>query len=170
MRQFICAAQITSRAARSALILCLSMAMTFPAAITGQAQNRTPLPEPAQTPPLPDQSDEVVKIATNVVQVDAVVTDKQGRQVTNLQASDFEIAEGGQIHQAEFSSYIPLTEERAKTSSGVPGDELEASELRRTIAFVVANPLIKIRAILGGFATGREDPGSSTPNIDIGRK
>ncbi len=34
--------------------------------------------------PKPQQPDEVVSVTTNLVQVDVVVTDKEGRQVTNL--------------------------------------------------------------------------------------
>ncbi|HVG34733.1 MAG TPA: hypothetical protein VM911_16815, partial [Pyrinomonadaceae bacterium] len=49
-----------------------------------------------QTPKQPaSQDDDVVKITTNLVQVDAIVTDKQGRVVTDLQASDFQVFEDG---------------------------------------------------------------------------
>lgn len=43
----------------------------------------------AQTNPAADK-DDVVRITTNLVQVDAVVT-KDGKPVTNLTAEDFEI-------------------------------------------------------------------------------
>jgi hypothetical protein len=39
--------------------------------------------------------DQEVKLSVTLVQVDAVVTDKQRRQVTDLKASDFEIFEDG---------------------------------------------------------------------------
>ena len=49
----------------------------------------------AQTPMVQSspatEQDEVVKISTNLVQVDAVVIDKDGKQITNLKADDFEI-------------------------------------------------------------------------------
>lgn len=41
----------------------------------------------------PVQNEDVVRIDTNLVQVDAVVTDAKGRPVTDLQAEDFEILE-----------------------------------------------------------------------------
>ena len=41
-----------------------------------------PQPAPAQA----EDDEEVVRITTNLVQVDAVVTDRDGRQVTNLSA------------------------------------------------------------------------------------
>src|SRR5712675_1796502 len=37
----------------------------------------------------PQNPDDVVKVTTNLVQVDAIVTDKQGRPVTNLRPEDF---------------------------------------------------------------------------------
>ena len=58
------------------------------------------LPALAQTTPAPppqkpsDDQDEVVKINTNLVQVDAVVT-KDGKPVTDLTADDFELYEDG---------------------------------------------------------------------------
>ena len=61
-----------------------------------------PAPSPVPTPPdksLPDQKNEddtdVVRITTNLMQVDATVTDRDGKQVTDLKAADFEIMENG---------------------------------------------------------------------------
>ena len=56
-----------------------------------QAQ-QSPKPKPSPTPI--DEGD-VVRINTNVVQVDAVVVDKNGKNVTDLKAEDFEISEEG---------------------------------------------------------------------------
>ena len=39
--------------------------------------------------------DDVVRITTNLVQIDAVVTDKSGNQIKNLSASDFEVFQDG---------------------------------------------------------------------------
>ncbi|MEJ7711235.1 MAG: hypothetical protein WKF84_15570 [Pyrinomonadaceae bacterium] len=41
----------------------------------------------------PDEPDDVVRITTNLVQVDAVVTDKEGRHISDLEQQDFEIFE-----------------------------------------------------------------------------
>ncbi|HVF48217.1 MAG TPA: hypothetical protein VNA17_11680, partial [Pyrinomonadaceae bacterium] len=40
-------------------------------------------------------ADDVVKITTNLVQFDAVVTDKDGKQVPDLKASDFIVLQDG---------------------------------------------------------------------------
>ena len=49
---------------------------------------------PSPTPPVSDDND-VVKITTSLVQVDATVTDKSGKVVSDLKPEDFEIYENG---------------------------------------------------------------------------
>jgi VWFA-related protein len=57
------------------------------------------------TPP-PENGDEVVKVSTDLVQIDAVVTDKQGNQVTNLTANDFELLQDGKPQTITNLSYV----------------------------------------------------------------
>src|ERR1041384_3685115 len=57
--------------------------------------------------------EDVVKVTTNLVQVDAIVTDKQGRPVTNLRPEDFELSENGRVRQITNFSYISLTGEQS---------------------------------------------------------
>jgi len=68
----------------------------------------------AQKPskPEPQNPDDVVKVTTNLVQVDAIVTDKQGRPVTDLRPEDFELSESGRIRPITNFSYISLTAEQ----------------------------------------------------------
>jgi len=55
------------------------------------------------------QDDEdVVKITSRLVQVDAVVTDKDGRQVTDLTAADFQIFQDGKPQKITGFTYVPL--------------------------------------------------------------
>ncbi|HEY9283119.1 MAG TPA: hypothetical protein VIP46_06660, partial [Pyrinomonadaceae bacterium] len=72
-----------------------------------QPQPPAPTRRPAPTPDEVDE-DEVVRITTNLVQVDAVVTDKDGRQVTGLTADDFEVEENGRARQITNFSYIRI--------------------------------------------------------------
>src|ERR1044072_2430037 len=70
-------------------------------------------PAPQQTPPgqeEQDADDEVVRITTNLVQVDAVVTNRDGKQVTNLSAEDFEILENGKPRQVTNFSYVRIAQ------------------------------------------------------------
>ena len=48
----------------------------------------------------------VIRITVNLVQVDAVVTDSKGRQVTNLKPDDFEIFEDGRRQKITNFSYV----------------------------------------------------------------
>src|ERR1041384_1583126 len=65
-------------------------------------------PTPTQTQsPIIDQ-DEVVRITTNLVQVDAVVTDRNGRQITDLTPADFEIYEDVRPQEIKNFSFISL--------------------------------------------------------------
>jgi len=65
------------------------------------------------TPPPTD--DNVVKITTKLVQFDAVVTDKDGNQVKDLNIADFEILQDGKPQKITNFSYIN-TESPAQSS------------------------------------------------------
>lgn len=70
----------------------------------------------AQERPQQDD-DDVVKISTNLVQIDAVVTDKNGNPVTNLTAADFEIRQDGKPQKITNLTYVN-TEQKALAKSG----------------------------------------------------
>src|SRR5712691_3270364 len=64
-------------------------------------QSRTPITEPPPPPPRPKTQQQkpedidVVRITTNLVQVDAVVTDRNGKVVTDLKPEEVRIFEDG---------------------------------------------------------------------------
>ena len=104
----------------------------------------------ASPSPSAEQDDEVVRITTNLVQVDAVVTDREGRQVTDLRAEDFEILENGRPQTITNFSYIELAPGGQPVSSPVrrqgdaernaplvPPVRLRPEQVRRTFALVV---------------------------------
>ncbi len=104
-----------------------------------QTQPASP-PPPQQTN---DDKDDVVKITTNLVQVDAVVL-KNGKPVPNLTADDFEIFEDGRKQTITSFAYIsnipnspPAKEEKDTNAGPAPYAPLKPGEARRTIAFVV---------------------------------
>ena len=120
-----------------------------PASNTPAQQTPAPPQQPGQTPQ-EDDDEEVVRITTNLVQVDAVVTDRDGRQVTNLAAEDFEILENGRPREVTNFSYVRVAQpttapepgrtrrnERAAAGPPVPPARLSPGQVRRTFALVV---------------------------------
>lgn len=117
--------------------------------VGGQQPQQPPPQSPAlkqQNPP-PDDAQDVVRINTNLVQIDAVVT-KDGKQVTDLQAEDFELFEDGRPQKITQFSYIYNIPEVAPgiTSRLLPRDKLgpplvptpvRTHDVRRTVAVVV---------------------------------
>src|SRR5215216_4804153 len=91
----------------------------------------------------PKQQGDVVSIESNLVQIDVVVTDKAGRQVTDLKPEDFEVSEDGKKRLVTHFSYIAAgkgssTEtEEAKTSELVKPAQLKREQVRRTVALVI---------------------------------
>src|SRR6266496_4744031 len=94
------------------------------------------------------RSDEdVVRITTNLVQVDAVVTENNGKTVTDLRPDEIEIREDGRPQKVTHFSYIsadsPLPSESSKSATvdknapPLPPVRIRPEEVRRTIALVV---------------------------------
>lgn len=94
----------------------------------------------AQTKPADDQ--DVIRITTNLVQIDAVVI-KDGKPVPNLKAEDFEIYEDGR--RQEITTFAFISNVAAgkpapapdKTEAEVPAGPIKRDATRRTIAVVV---------------------------------
>lgn len=110
-----------------------------------------PRPEQKQeTPQQPSRpgDDDVVRITTNLVQIDAVITDKKGQPVVDLQPNEIEIREDGRPQKITNFSYVSLESsgvtpperlERPvdKTAPPLPPVRLRPDQVRRTIALVV---------------------------------
>ena len=122
----------------SALVLSLGVV----AVPTGARQAR---PEaPAQAPP----REPIVRISLEVVQVDVVVTDRDGRHATDLQAKDFEILEDGKAQPVTLCPYVRTAGGHAARPRCRPlplSGPLRRDAVRRTLAFVVddLSPLLQ---------------------------
>ena len=68
----------------------------------GKTQAAVEIDEPRKTPS--SQADDVVRVTTDLVLSDVLVTDKQGRVINNLTKDDFAILEGGQPQQVSHFS------------------------------------------------------------------
>jgi VWFA-related protein len=114
-----------------------------------------------QQPQTDDDQDSVVRITTNLVQVDAVVT-KDGKVVTDLTPNDFVITEDGRPQTITHFSYVSnvLNENSANsdakstpaTTKSTPANTtlpavVRRDETRRTIAIVVDDLGISLESI-----------------------
>jgi VWFA-related protein len=124
-------------------LLAFLLLLTFSYAAFSQTTTATP-------PPTNDT--DVVKISTTLIQLDIVVTDKKGNQVTNLKPEDFEIYENGEKQNITNFSYIsskPSSRSEDSQTTGqnskstdklpipVPPSKLKSEKIQRTYAFVV---------------------------------
>lgn len=132
----------------------------------------------AQNPPKEQapQTDDRLIVTTSLVQVDAVVTDKKGNQITDLRPDDFEIVEGGQVRPVVGFSYIPLNStspKSAATSKSAPPvrrttppqlHALRPENVGRAIAIVVDDfglsfeSIARLRNALAKFISEQTEP------------
>lgn len=130
-------------------VLAAFIAASILPAATAQQPQSTPPPMPAN----PRQAaavdtQDVVRITTNLVQVDVSVT-KEGKPVIDLQPQDFEIFEDGKLQKITNFSYVSNMSYSAPTappaavkskdevSAPVPPAKINPNDQRRTIALVV---------------------------------
>ncbi len=122
-------------------------------------------PEPNTTPPpLPEVDDTLVKISTTLIQLDVVVTDKKGNQITDLNPEDFDVYVNGKKQDISNFSYIFSKAANAGNTASTatknnkptnnysvppPPAKLKLEEVRRTYAIIV------------------DDLGLSTPSISV---
>src|SRR4051812_39466408 len=133
----------------------LALALIFSLFITATGQNQKPAPTATPPPTQPQtqqqeqvDEDEVVRITTNLVQVDAVVTDKSGKMVTDLKPEEFEIYEDDHQQKVTNFSFVATESEAPptpakpaaptdKTAPPLPPVRLRPEQVHRTIALVV---------------------------------
>ncbi len=68
------------------------------------APSPTSTPSPRPTPPVLDDPDEVIRIDTELVNLNVRVVDRNNRPINNLQERDFKIFEDGVLQQIDFFS------------------------------------------------------------------
>ena len=129
----------------------LLLLVTIPWPAEPQQPAPTPQGERPAVPAQPQQPDtqdtddsDVVRIRTNLVQIDAVVT-KDGKQVTDLTPEDFEIFEDGKkqvITNFSYVSNVPLSSPADVVKPIIKGlpvvpPAIRPDDPRRTVALVV---------------------------------
>jgi VWFA-related protein len=172
----------------AATLLTLSLLAPSPAlparAQSQQTQTQTqPTNAPPQATPTPqDDADEgdVVRITANLVQFDAVVTDKKGQPVTDLRPEDFEVSVDNKRQTITNFSYVatlpggaaaanapPATTPRAadKSAPPLPPARIKPGDVHRTFALVVDDlgtsfeSMVHIREALKKFVDQQMQPG-----------
>lgn len=124
----------------------LALILGYSVLISAAGQQPTPV---SPNPQHPGDAEQVVRITTNLVQVDATVTDKEGKQITDLKPEDFEILEDGRPQKIAHFSYIGAPAEDVTTAANTgrekvdktappqPPEQLRPEQVRRSIALVV---------------------------------
>ena len=64
--------------------------------------------QPPQSPRQKAEESDIVRITTNLVQIDAAVTDKHGKQITDLKPEEFQVFQDGHLQQVSHASYVSL--------------------------------------------------------------
>lgn len=98
-------------------------------------------PSPASTP----TDDQVVKINTNLIQIDVTVLDKNGKIVTGLKPEDFELFENGERQTITSFGFVSKLasgavvggDQGSSNQAGSTAVQLKRGDVRRTIALVV---------------------------------
>jgi VWFA-related protein len=120
-----------------------------------------------QTPALqtPAQETPRLRISTTLVEIDAVVTDRQGRHVTDLTPEDFELMQDGRPQKISSVRYVS-TNARGPASGG-------DDDVRRTVAIVIDSlnmsftSMAYTRQALLRFVDIQIQPGDRVALIDV---
>jgi VWFA-related protein len=161
------------------LLLRPGVALLVLASAFSQTQNSKPVPaqESADMP--------LLRVTVNLVQVDAVVTDSKGNQITNLTADDFLLLQDGKPQKITHFSYIstaapaaaPIAPPRVTPVKGIPAPpplKLRPDQIRRTVAMVVDDlglsfeSMAQIRSALKKFVDQQMQPGDLVAIIRTG--
>ncbi|HEX8351287.1 MAG TPA: VWA domain-containing protein, partial [Pyrinomonadaceae bacterium] len=114
-------------------------ALALALALASQAAAQQPR-QPA--PPRGEQDEEeVVRITSNLIQVDAVVLDARGRQVTDLNAGDFELSEDGRAQPITNFSYVDTSPGGAATTKAAAGAQTGTRPAARATGAEGAAPM-----------------------------
>lgn len=131
------------------LFLSAFLSVQLSAGTLAQQRPSQPKPQivtPAQQP-VRQTDDDVVRINTNLVQVDAVITDSKGRMVTDLSPDELDIQEDGKSQKITNLSFVSLESKEVtrpqpwttadKSAPPPPPVRLRPDQVRRTMALVV---------------------------------
>ncbi len=116
------------------------------------------------------KEDDVIKISSELVQIDVIVTDKNNKPVTGLKLEDFELFDNDKPQRISFLSYEESKLRRF--DEVIDSDQprtlprlMKTGDLKRVIAFIVDNlhidftNLFHTRRVLRDFIDNKMEPG-----------
>src|ERR1051326_3683957 len=132
------------------------------------------LSQDPQKPPQQIEQEDVVRITTELVQTDVVVTDNNEHPVTDLKLEDFEVFDRGKKQDLKFAELVTIDtpqKERIDPALKIRGvdtsvaRELTARDVRRVTAFVVddvtipSEDMARARQMLTDFVNNKMTEG-----------
>lgn len=140
------------------------------------SQDAVPSPSPA---PVARREGPVVRVTVGLVQIDAVVTDRQGHHITDLTPQDFVVREGGEERPISHLTYVSLVAPPpgapAPAAPTSPGLELPPTPVRgRTLTLVVDDinvsweGMSRLREALHRYIDTRLAPGDRVAILHTG--
>lgn len=137
--------------------------------------------------PTPTPDDDVVKISTNLIQIDVIVTDNKGKIATDLKPEDFEIYENGKkqdITNFLFVNTVTKTKtiesikkpnaKAGKDAMPIPPIQLKPEQVKRTVALIVDDlglsfeSMARVRNSLKRFVDEQMQPNDLVAIIAVG--
>lgn len=132
----------------------------------------------AQTPQKPSSEpvpEDIIRITTQLVQTDVVVTDKNEQIIKDLKLEDFELYDNGKKQDLKFMEFVSVDSARRAEGTRPTGLPVEveqtgntgvsAKELKRVVAFVIDDLTMEIpdlqpvRKMLRDFVDNKMQPG-----------
>ena len=124
----------------------------------------------SQAGPQKPDDEQPIRISTELVQVDVVVTDKTGKVVRGLTKDDFELFEKGKKQQLSFFEFVEAGKSRRpgdvakQPDVEVSPQGLSGAEVRRIFSFIVDDltipyqDLVYVRQMLTNFVDNQMQP------------
>ena len=135
---------------RSFRLVAASLCLIFLFQNQSSSAQQEPKPQQPARPPSAPSAEDVVRITTQLVQIDAVVTDRKGEHIDTLGEEDFELTVDGKRQTLTFFKLVKLPEPKrpdkpeiaagskpAALTAPMPVRAIAPEEVKRTIAFVV---------------------------------
>src|SRR4029453_14863583 len=156
------------RTMRKGFALAIAISFLLGNLIAQTPQQQSPQRQPPPPPERKLSPEDILRITTELVQTDVVVTDKNERIIPDLKLTDFEVFENGKKQDLQFMEFISIDEAgRSEGTANVariaPGIDTAVSkdntiaDVRRVIGFVVddvtipAKDMSRVRDMLTNF-------------------